>query len=205
MRTLPFLLLLAATGCFGTDKPDDSVPPEGDTDTDADSDTDSDSDSDSDTDSDTDPVGPGFEAGLTYDGGCADVVLYAWRPDDTLALFFRTTGVAEAAHAAGEATTFSWTLPDDALDLHLEQGEHLTEITCSDVIEYHPVVTAAWTAVSGTATLTVTPTGDATPWGEYPSLGELQITDIVLQSAEGGEDLPLESFAISSGIGWLPG
>ncbi len=147
----------------------------------------------------------GFESELEDQGGCADVVLYAWKPDDTLAMFFRTEGVAEAAHTAGEATSFSWSLPDPALSLHVERGEHLTHITCGDVLEYETVVEASWQAVSGEVQLTVTPTGDATDWGEYPSLGELELTDIVFEPEAGGASTPLSSFFISSGIGWLPG
>ena len=55
--TLPTILALALTLAACGDKPDDTAPPEGDTDTDADTDADGDTDADTDTDADGDADG----------------------------------------------------------------------------------------------------------------------------------------------------
>ncbi len=204
MRTALLLSTLALAGCFDSVDPDDTQEP-ADTDTDTDADSDTDADADSDADSDVEGLHPAWANQLESQGGCSDVIMYAWKPDDTLALFFRGHGVAEAAHAAGEATDFLWTLPDPEVEVWVERGEHLTHVTCNDVMEYEPLVTATWIARSGSVFLTVTPTGEAQPWGEYPALGELELSGIILEPEHGGDPAHLSYFPISTGIGWLPG
>jgi len=146
----------------------------------------------------------GFEADLTRQGGCADVVLYRWNPDDTLALLFRTEGVVAAAHEAGAPTTTTWTLPDPEVELVVQAGEHVTHVTCDDILEYEVVVDRTWVATAGAASLAITPTGDPTPW-DMPALGELTLTGVVLEPEDGGAPVPLPALSIASGVGWFPG
>jgi len=181
MNPIPALLLLAACGPGGDSAAGD------DTDT-----------------PDRLRIEAGFESVLAHQGGCADVVLYRWAPDDTLALFFRTQGAVQAAHAAGVPTTTGWTLPDPAVELLVQAGEHVSHVTCDDILEFEVVVERSWTAVAGTASLTITPTGEATEW-EMPALGELVLGDVVLEPDDGGDPVPLPSLTISSGVGWFPG
>ncbi len=149
-------------------------------------------------------VEAGFEAALVYEGGCADVVLYRWSPDDTLALLFRTTGVVAAAHAVGGPVTTTWTLPDPAVEVALQAGEHVTHVVCNDAIEHEVVVARTWRAGAGSASLTVTPTGEATEW-ELPARGELTLSDVVLDPEDDGDPIPLPSLAVTAGVGWFPG
>jgi len=204
MRRAPLFLALFAVGCFEAPDPEDTQEP-ADTDTDTDADSDTDTDADSDTDTDVLELLPAWTNDLANAGGCSDVLMYAWKPDDTVALFFRGSGVAEAAHAAGEATEFYWALPHPDVEVWAERGEHLTHVTCNDVMEVEPVVAATWTATSGSVFLTVTPTGDHKPWGEYPALGELELSGIILEPEHGGNPAHVSYFPIAVGIGWMPG
>ncbi len=204
------LLALPALACFDAEDPEDTAEEadtdaDSDADTDTDTDADADADADSDTDTDIEGLEPAWANELEYQGGCSDVIMYAWNPDDTIALFFRASGVAETAHAAGEATEFYWTLPDPEVDVWVERGEHLTHMTCNDAKEFETVVDRTWVGTEGSVFLTVTPTGDSEPWGEFPALGELELSGIRLDSGHDPVPPHLSYFFISTGIGWLPG
>lgn len=202
MRTPALFFALAALGCFAEPEPEDTQEP-ADTDTDTDSDSDTDADSDADTDALT--LEPAWANELENQGGCSDVIMYAWKPDDTVALFFRGSGVAEAAHAAGEATEFYWSLPDPEVEVWVERGQHITHVTCNDALEFETVVDRTWVGTEGSVFLTVTPTGDPTDWGEFPALGELELSGVRLDSGHDAVPPHLSYYFISTGIGWMPG
>jgi hypothetical protein len=216
--TLLALTLLALTLLACGDKEDDTssssddtgAEADADTDADADADTDADADADTDTDTDTDPgsLAAGFEAGLTSGGGCADTVLYAANNGDTLALRFfdDSTPVAEA-HAAGAAVTRTWDLSATSpARLEVTVGEHLTHYDCNDAVEFEPVVTRTWVPTAGTATLVVTPTGEATDW-DWPSEAVLTLEGVewTPQDAPTEPATAMGTWTWTTAVGWLQG
>lgn len=181
----------ADTGVPDTDVPDSGTPDSGDTGGGAPA-----------------ALADGFAALLTYDVGCGDVWMYAYAPDGTLVLSFRVDGAATAAHDAGGPVTTTYAWPDaGAPPLEVEQGTFLSGLLCNDVIEEAPVVLRRWLPVSGTASLTVEPTGERTDWGEVPSRADLVLTGVSFVPEDDPDAAPvaLGDLSISSGVGWMPG
>ncbi len=189
---------------------DFEVDTDGEAEVDADGDGDTDMDGDTDADEDTDDGGltAGFEEDLTHTVGCADVVIAAYNTANTMALFFRASGVAAAAHDAGEPTTFDYDLPLEGVTVEVQLGVFLTTVTCNDAIVpgEEPVVEARYHPIEGTARILVTPTGEPTPWGEVPARVDLTLQDVVFEREGGGDRVALDSFELADiYVGWMPG
>ena len=77
---------------------------------------------------------------------------------------------------------------------------------CNDTIipGMEPVVIHEWSATSGTVSVTVTPNGEATDWGEYPTDIEI-IMESIEFSSEQGDSFTLPEKTITTFIGWMPG
>jgi hypothetical protein len=155
------------------------------------------------------PSGPGpgtddWAASLTRESGCADLLAFAARPDDTLALVVQVEGLVAAAYEAGEATetTFDLATATD-LTVELRGGEHVTHTLCNDAFEFETVISTRHAAVSGTATFVVTPTGEEQPW-DAPADATITLSDVVLET-EDGDAVELPAFTLSANVGWLPG
>lgn len=155
------------------------------------------------------PSGPGpgtdtWPESLTRETGCADLVAFAARPDDTLALVVQVDGLVAAAYDAGEATetTFDLAATSD-VTIELRGGEHVTHMLCNDALEFEPVITTRHAAVSGTATFLITPTGEEEPW-DAPADATITLSDLVLET-EDGDSVELPAFTLSANVGWLPG
>ncbi|MCA9694154.1 MAG: hypothetical protein KC636_31500, partial [Myxococcales bacterium] len=149
----------------------------------------------------------GWQTQLTRAGGCADVTMYAYNEDQTIALYFSGGPVVEKAHTDGMLLQ-AITLPDDAITLKLQVGEKLAGAWCNDAVspESQPQVAAEWTATAGTLTLTVTPTSEGSD-PEYPSNATLELTHVDFSPGEGADaPVHVESFSMADvGVGWLPG
>ena len=93
----------------------------------------------------SDLLGPDFDRRLTLMGGCGDVIFYAVDPDDEVMVTFRADGLVAAALEAGAETSTLVDLPADDVDLMVEQGSHISDATCDDVIENSgPRVRRSW-------------------------------------------------------------
>ncbi len=197
------LFLLLACGDKDTRAPDDTAT-SGDS---GDTGDGTDSGEVTDTGDPVETLAAGFEAGLTRESGCSDVVMYAHDESDTLALHFFDAGLVAAAHAAGEPVSQSWELStEQPARLSVTVGTHLTNETCNDVVEYSPVIDGTWVPVSGTLTLTVTPDGTPTDW-EMPADAVLEFTGVgwVPSDAPTATPVPMADWTLEAHVGWLPG
>jgi hypothetical protein len=137
---------------------------------------------------------------LTRTGGCGDTFVYAADADDTIELSVFAEGLIAAA---GDApSTRSFTLPDAAVRVRLEQGDRITSATCTDLIENGgPKVVRTYTATAGTVDVTVRP-GGADGWD---SEADVTLTDATL-ATEGGQEITIDAFTWTAiWVGWLPG
>ena len=152
---------------------------------------------------------------LNHPSGCADFVFFDRNDEDSLSLEVSGSGLAEATHSAGEPMSYSYDLsdlPDDIVVEHLT-GLNLTHDICNDAIDSNieTEIDSVFIPVSGTLTLTVTPTGEATDWGEYPAEIEvnIQMADFCMDIGNGDTHhencLNVDSYTADAMIGWLPG
>lgn len=149
----------------------------------------------------------GFEADLTETFGCGDIFIAARNEADTIALFYRHDGGAAQAHEQGEPVVFSLNIPDEAVTLEAQLGTFLTMESCNDTVDMNrrPAVDVTYSAVSGTVVLTVTPTGEPSPW-ESPASADLTLTNVVFESTDGDHSVTVSTFEESGiHVGWLPG
>ena len=138
-------------------------------------------------------------------GGCADIVLYAHSTDDTWLFSFESdAGLVAEAYSSGGPLTWTFDLAaSGGPEVQILHGTQLSTRFCTDT-GAEGTLDQAWLPTAGLVSLTVTPTGKMTDWGEIPATAELQI-DGARFHAEGAEDVELESFLIGAGVGWLPG
>ena len=153
----------------------------------------------------------GFEADLTRSGGCGDYFLYAHNEQDTLGLLVNGSGLALAAHEAGGASTWTFdlaTAEEGSPTVQVRMGENLNHESCNDALDpdIEIRVDHSYTALSGSATLIVTPTGEQTTWGEVPASLELTLEGVVLSNdVDDTDTVEMGDYSESAGIGWLPG
>ncbi|MCK6504220.1 hypothetical protein L6R53_12600 [Myxococcota bacterium] len=144
---------------------------------------------------------------LTETGGCGDVFLWAASADQAWALTFRLDAeMAERAHAAGGPLTSSWDMALDyglAPSLSVQRGSDLRRAFCNDVSEPYEIDQEWWIA-AGEVTLTLTPDGEPTDWGEYPCDAVLTIEGASF-TAEGVDPVALPGFELRAAVGWMPG
>lgn len=139
-------------------------------------------------------------------GGCGDYFLYAKNADDTVTLHIQGQGLAQQAHEAGGELEFNYdiNLEDPSVQpfLVLKMGSSLNAQTCTDVFEQEPQIASEYQVVSGSVSLMVTPEGEATEWGEYPSVIDVTLIDVCF-----GESDPIcvEAFGFAAFVGWMPG
>ena len=143
----------------------------------------------------------GFEESLTRTGGCGDLVLFAVDEDDEIMLRLDIAGLLPAST---EPTTTEHVLPEEGLELVVEVGERVSDVTCDDAVENGgPQVERFYTATAGTAWITTRAGDGADPDIAY---ADLLLGDVVLESEKDGEILVIESFAITDAlVGWLAG
>ncbi len=151
--------------------------------------------------SDADPLGPGFENDFVQRGGCADVVFYAVDAADEVLVTFQTTGLVDAARAAATPITTVFELPVEGVTAIIEQGSKISDAICDDVIENGgPRITRTWTAIAGTATVTIRINPD-----NFGARGDLRLDDVVFVSDDGRRVRVDELLWIDVSVGWLPG
>jgi hypothetical protein len=145
------------------------------------------------------PLGPDLQERFELFGGCADVVFYAVDADDEVQLTFFAEGLVTAAREADSETTTVFDLPAVDVSLIVEQGSHVSDATCDDVIEFPgPSVRRTWTATSGTATVRIRPGTDG-------ARGDLVLEDVTF-SATGDDDLVLDRLEWQDvSVGWFAG
>lgn len=99
---------------------------------------------------------PDFVDRLTRPGGCGDVHLGASDEQGTIFLDLRIDGLVAEARETGMDLKTDFTLPDAAVKLVVQTGEHLNEEFCTDYSEFTPKVDLVYTAISGTVSMSVT-------------------------------------------------
>lgn len=143
----------------------------------------------------------GFETSLTERGGCADVVFYAVDAADETLLTVRADGLIEAAGDATEPVVTPFDLPDPGITLTVEQGTRISDAICDDVIENGgPQVVETWTAVGGTAVVTVQPAD-----GDDEPSADLSLSEVVFESSTGAEAVLQELVIEDVVVGWFAG
>ena len=148
---------------------------------------------------------------LTQSGGCGDYFAYVANPEDTATLQIYGFGLAEQAHLEGGPITVVYTINPETDDIQpvitFKEGERLNYDSCNDALDPNlmPVVAVERTAISGTVTITVTPTGEATEWGGFPATIDIDIQNMDLLSPELIPGVFIETLSFSADIGWLPG
>ena len=161
----------------------------------------------------TEPSGEPTEpdtTSLNTIGGCSDYFVYAHNDADTQTIHVSGAGLAQQAHEQGEPLSISYSINPDTDNIQptirFQTGENLNHVSCNDAIipGMEPVVTHEWTAISGSVSITVTPNGDATDWGEYPADVEIFMESIEL-SDEQGDSFTLPEKTLTTFIGWMPG
>ena len=73
-------------------------------------------------------------ADFTDAGGCGDLVVYAVNSADTVVLRIEAEGLVEAS--GGADTTSTWSLPNLAVDVVLEVGDHVTGALCAEIVDH---------------------------------------------------------------------
>ena len=148
---------------------------------------------------------------LTQSGGCGDYFAYVANPEDTVTLQIYGFGLAEQAHLEGGPITVSYAINPETDDIQpvikFKEGERLNYDSCNDALDPNmmPVIAVERTAISGTVTITVTPTGEATEWGGFPATIDIDIQNMDLLSPELIPGVFIETLSFSADIGWLPG
>lgn len=159
---------------------------------------------------DTGAPTPGLDlaGALTVFGGCSDLTMYASTAEGDWVLLLRdSSGVVEAAHGTGEPVTLRYDLSmdyDHSPSLVVQQGSGLRDLYCNDVVSEYSI-DHTWVPKSGILELTIVPTGDAEPWGEYPSNATLELDKALFVSDDAGYDVFLGRFKMEAAVGWLPG
>lgn len=92
---------------------------------------------------------------LTRPGGCGDVHLGAFDEQGSIGLELRIDSLVAEARETGMELKTEFTLPDAAVKLVVQTGEHLDAEFCTDYIEFEPKVDLVYTAISGTVTMSV--------------------------------------------------
>ncbi len=157
---------------------------------------------DGDGDGDGDPLPPDFLDQLTEAGGCGDVYIGVTNPGATIGLLFSGEPLCQIAHDMGGPQVRVSELPSADVDLKLVLGTSLDD-GCNDVGN-GPQITTEWTAVSGTVTLTIVPTGMPQPW-EVPADATLELTNVTFEG-QGLDPVVIDSFMVSGVyVGWFPG
>lgn len=149
------------------------------------------------------PLDDGFESLLVESTGCADLVLAAWEPGETIALHFNVEGLVAEAYAEGGTIERTFDLPDPDVATSVTQGRYLVEFTCDDLITHQPRVARTYEPVAGTATLTVTPTEEDPGTSFGMADATLVLEDVVWESGKNTVEVP--SFTIEAVVGWFAG
>lgn len=144
---------------------------------------------------------------LVTSGGCSDAFIWGASADDTWALTFHdSSGIVSRAYEAEDTLTESYDMSMDygqAPSLSVQHGYSLQNAFCNDVYE-EPTIDAEWWIDAGTVTISVTPTGEATEWGEQPASATLTV-DGATFSTSGLDPVQVEHVELTANIGWLPG
>jgi len=146
-----------------------------------------------------------FEDELTQIDGCSDIFVAASNSDDTTSLIFKYTGAASKAHSDGTDPSFTFSLPDDEVELFVQIGRNLSINNCNDVDMGTSYIVKNFKPISGTLEVTLTRTGEAQPW-DYPTDIDLVLTDVVFQEDGGLYTRAVDSFELNDvAVGWFPG
>lgn len=152
------------------------------------------------------PLDPDVESTLDPAGaGCGDTYVYTSDADDAVALFFEVDARADEVCDGDAPLTTTYTLPDPAVSLVLQQGAHLTAGECLD---YDPDVAVSvdrtWEAISGTATLVRT-ARDGFPCEAGDSLYDATLTLTEVVFSDGDAQVTIEAFSVTAQVGWYAG
>jgi hypothetical protein len=151
-------------------------------------------------------VGPNFERQLAFMGGCGDIVFYAVDDDDELMLTFVSEGLVQEARNAGHEIRLAFQLrPSFGLtrgDVYLAQGSRVSDVTCDDVAEQGgPQIRRTWTAIAGSATVTVRPLAD-----QEGAMADLLLENVLLEPDGDGRQLRVDRMEWTDiFVGWYAG
>lgn len=149
----------------------------------------------------------GFASGLVNTGGCSDTFMYAANVDDTVALAFVASGLAEQAHAAGTSTENSFDLSQSEVSLVVYTGENVSHTFCNDALWLEVIVQHEYHPLSGSAALSLEPDLDEEILyeGFWPADATLILSDVLLSTGEQLPEVHLDTLEIQAFVGWLPG
>ena len=152
---------------------------------------------------------------LNQPSGCSDFTFFDRNEDDTIMLEVQGQGLAESAHVAGDAQSFTYQLGELPSDFRVvvSFGTNLSYELCNDALDpaIETVVDKRYLPVNGTMTLTVTPDGDPMGMGDFPAelQVDIQFVDFCADIGDGNthhEDcFNVDDYTGAAAIGWLPG
>ena len=153
----------------------------------------------------TGPVYDNFDDDVDWlHGGCSDVSIYSRNSDDTLGLFFSSSGQVATVQEAEANLTFQLDLASDEASVVVQAGEYITDIACNDVVIQDPIIDEHWTAISGTAQLSIDYDENG---GDFDTNAPatLILFDVMLVN-DVGDQVHLDHFGPAQVyVGWLPG
>jgi hypothetical protein len=143
---------------------------------------------------------------LVTPGGCADLVLTLNSKEGDLSLVFVYRN--ELTKAAYESATGAAAATVDLASggsLELWEGIQVDQLSCNDALSGSEEILTTWTAVSGTAQLSVISNGVKNAGPAYPGTGSITLTDVVLTTADQDDLMVPNLIAWTAAVGWLPG
>ena len=140
--------------------------------------------------------------------GCGDLYSAAANETDSWALTVIAVDQVQAAFDAGapQIITANLSAPLGEADVKLRFGQNLTHAFCNDALDpgIEIVVEKEYLPVSGQLQLSISPTGEATSWGELPADAMININDARFCASE-SDCVDISSLTFTVAVGWLAG
>ena len=140
--------------------------------------------------------------------GCGDLYSAAANETDSWALTVIAVDQVQATFDAGAPQIINANLsaPVGEADVKLRFGENLTHAFCNDALDpgIEIVVEKEYLPVSGQLQLSISPTGEATSWGELPADAMISINDARFCVSD-SDCVVISSLTFTVAVGWLAG
>ena len=157
-----------------------------------------------------DTPAPSYDIGaeLSRFIGCGDLYSAAVNETDSWALTVVAVGQVQAAFDAGAPQILNANLsaPVGEAEVKLSFGQNLTHAFCNDALDpgIEIVVEKEYLPVSGQLQLSISPTGEATSWGELPADAMISINDARFCVSD-SDCVNVSSLTFTVAVGWLAG
>ena len=140
--------------------------------------------------------------------GCGDLYSAAVNESDSWALMVIAVDQVQAAFDAGAPQIINANLsaPLGEAEVKLSSGQNLTHAFCNDALdpEIEIVVEKEYLPVSGQLQLSISPTGEATSWGELPADAMISINAARFCASE-SDCVDISSLTFTVAVGWFAG